>query len=65
MSTEEVYRRFAEVALHVARSSKPDVAQILRGIAADYLAKASSLSGLVRQQQQQPQPKSGDRPRDS
>ena len=57
MSTEELYRQFAEVALHVARDSEPDVAQILRGIAADYLAKASSLSGSMRQQQQQPQPR--------
>jgi len=56
MSTEELYRRFAETALHVARSSEPDIAQILRNIAADYLAKASSLRGPVRQQRQQAQP---------
>jgi hypothetical protein len=59
MSTEEIYRRFAEVALDVARNSEPDVAKVLHGIAADYLAKVSACRS-VGQQQQQPQPKSDD-----
>jgi hypothetical protein len=46
-----------EVALRLAETSSPDVAQSLRIIAADYLEKASDLSRTVKQQQQQIQPK--------
>ena len=57
MSTEEHYRKLAEVALRLAETSSPDVAQSLRIIAADYLEKASDLSRSARHQQQQIQPK--------
>jgi hypothetical protein len=57
MSTEKHYRNLAEVALRLAETSSPDVAQSLRIIAADYLEKASDLSRSVKQQQQQIQPK--------
>ena len=57
MSTAEHYRRLAETAFRLARSSDPDVADSLRALAARYLDKAVDVSRPVVQQQQQIQPK--------
>ena len=53
MSTAEHYRRLAETAFRLARSSDPDVADSLRALAAHYLEKAVDLNRPVVQNKHQ------------
>jgi hypothetical protein len=62
MSNQSHYRRLAENCMRMAAEcADPEIAAVLRILAADYLSSADAIERPVGQQQQQIQPKEPER----